>query len=110
MARQSEEHLKAGAETVIMDIPLLIESNLLHMVDKVLLVYIPTKLQLERLMERDKSTKEEAMSRINSQLPIEKKKEYAAGIIYNDETIEETEKQLDALLRSWKVIYRDKKV
>ena len=104
MARQAEEYLKAGAETVIMDIPLLIESNLLHMVDKVLLVYIPEKLQLERLMERDKSTKEEAMSRINSQHPIEKKKEYAAGIIYNDETIEETEKQLDALLRSWKVI------
>ncbi|UTR11354.1 dephospho-CoA kinase [Evansella sp. LMS18] len=98
MKRQAQEYKESGNETVIMDIPLLIESNLLHMVDKVLLVYVPRTLQLERLMKRDGSEREEAESRIASQLPIDEKKSYADAIIYNEGAIEETEKQLDDLL------------
>lgn len=98
MKRQAHEYKESGYQTVIMDIPLLIESNLLHMVDKVLLVYVPRTLQLERLMKRDGSQREEAESRIASQLPIDEKKSYADAIIYNEGTIEKTEQQLDALL------------
>ncbi|MFD1638966.1 dephospho-CoA kinase [Evansella tamaricis] len=101
MKRQTEELLARGFETIIQDIPLLIESKLEGTVDKILLVYVPEKVQLERLMERDNSTKEEALSRIRSQIPIDEKKNYASAILHNDGTISETEKQLDKLLLEW---------
>ncbi|MBU9721156.1 MULTISPECIES: dephospho-CoA kinase [Bacillaceae] len=103
MRRQSDEYLKAGHKTVVLDIPLLIESNLKYMADKILLVYVPQEIQIERLMKRDQSTKEEAMSRINSQMPIDEKKEVADDIIFNDGAIAETEEQLDNILKRWKV-------
>ncbi|MCK9905995.1 dephospho-CoA kinase, partial [Frankia sp. Cpl3] len=51
MREQAEEAEKAGAEIVFMDIPLLFESKLQHMVDKVVVVYAPADQQLARILE-----------------------------------------------------------
>jgi len=75
---------------VILDIPLLIEAGLHKILPNVIVVYIPQDLQLERLMERDHSSKEAAMARINSQMSIEKKKDIANIIIDNRGSIKET--------------------
>ncbi|MDF2815905.1 MAG: dephospho-CoA kinase [Paenibacillus sp.] len=81
---------------VVVDVPLLFESQLSYMFSEVLLVYIPAALQLERLMKRDSLTQEQAELRLSSQMPIEDKKPLADIIIDNSGTLEETEKQVEA--------------
>ena len=49
-------------------------------------------------MNRDKLTKVEAVSRINSQMPMEEKKEFANIIIDNNGELIETQKQVYDLI------------
>lgn len=104
MLRQRDVHIANGAETVIMDIPLLFESKLQHFVDKILVVTVSEEVQLERLMERNNLSEEEAKARIQSQLPLSVKEEGADAVINNNGTIEETKRQLENILRDWHVI------
>lgn len=93
-----------GDQVVVLDIPLLFESGLKHMVDVVLLAYVEKDVQLQRLMERNLLTKEEALARIQSQMPIEDKRKLADKVINNNGSIDDTKKQLIELLIDWKTI------
>jgi dephospho-CoA kinase len=95
MIDQKEEAIIAGKKTIFFDIPLLFESNLTWMVEKIVLVYVNPETQLKRLMERNHFSEEEAVARIQSQMPIDEKKERADDIINNNGTIDETEKQVN---------------
>ena len=101
MLRQKEEWLENGANTVIMDIPLLFESKLQSYVDKILVVSATPEIQMERLMVRNGYSADEAEIRINAQLPISEKEKGADAVINNNGTLKETEKQLDDLLVNW---------
>ncbi|MCE7793380.1 dephospho-CoA kinase [Salipaludibacillus sp. CUR1] len=102
MKKEAECCKENGHSLVVMDIPLLIESDLFHMVDDVLVVYVPENIQLERLMERNSYSKEEALKRINAQLPIEKKRSYASYVIDNSGSREETRQQVKRLLKKFR--------
>ncbi|MEC0177715.1 dephospho-CoA kinase [Paenibacillus favisporus] len=80
---------------VVVDIPLLFESGLEAMFEQVLLVYAPFEVQVERLMERNRLTKDEAVARIRSQMDIEEKKKRADVVIDNSGQPSETERQVD---------------
>ena len=86
-----------------MDIPLLLESKLTYMVDKVLLVYVDEDTQLRRLMKRNNFSKEEALSRIRAQMPLKEKIRYSDAVIDNNGTVEKTREQLLRILRQWHV-------
>ena len=101
MLRQKEEWISGGAQTIIMDIPLLFESKLQHFVEKILVVSVTPEIQKQRLMSRNELTDEEATARIRSQLPMEQKEEGADEVIYNNGTVEDSEKQLDTILLKW---------
>lgn len=101
MLRQREEWLANGAQTVIMDIPLLFESKLQHFADKILVVSVTEENQLKRLMQRNGLTVQEARARISSQLPISEKEKGADAVIYNDGSIAETQRQLEWILKKW---------
>ena len=79
---------------VIRDIPLLMELGLEKKISPVILVYVPQKIQLERLMKRDGLSEKDAVSRIKSQMDIEKKKKLAHIIIDNTGDIENTKVQV----------------
>ena len=104
MLRQRDAYLENGSKTVIMDIPLLFESQLQHFVEKILVVSVSEETQLNRLMERNQLTEEEASARIASQLPLSVKEQGADAVINNNGTVEETAKQLEDILRKWNVI------
>ncbi|EHB6449455.1 dephospho-CoA kinase [Enterococcus faecalis] len=91
--RQIEEAKKKAA-LVIVDIPLLYEAHYEAIMDQVAVVYVPEKIQKERLMARNQLTEEEAQQRIDSQWPIEMKKERADIVFDNQGTREETEQQV----------------
>jgi len=66
----------------LVDIPLFFETKR-YAIEKVIVVYVPRKLQLKRLMARDSSTKEASEQRINSQIEIDKKKQQSTYLIDN---------------------------
>ena len=78
----------------LIDIPLFFESKR-YSIEKSIVVYTPRNKQLERLMERDGSTKEEAEKRIDSQLDIEEKKQLATYIIDNSEDLKHLQQEYD---------------
>ncbi|MDX1770823.1 MAG: dephospho-CoA kinase [Planococcaceae bacterium] len=103
MLKQRDELTKKGNETFFMDIPLLFESRLQHLVEKILVVSVTEDVQLERLMSRNNLSKEEAEARIKSQLPLSEKEKGADAVIYNNGSIEESNKQLESILKIWDV-------
>lgn len=99
MRRQMEEAQTHFPDRLtVVDVPLLIESKLQSMFEKVVIVYVDQQVQLERLMKRDEMSLEQAVHRLNSQMPIEEKKKYADVLINNNGTIEETIEQVEQLL------------
>lgn len=79
---------------VILDIPLLMETKRHTGMAEVILVYVPEKIQLERLMRRDGIDGRAARERIASQMPIEQKRSLASIIIDNSGSRDETQKQV----------------
>ncbi|MGD8188447.1 dephospho-CoA kinase [Brevibacillus ginsengisoli] len=98
MVERASDAGKAGNKLVVMDIPLLFESRLQYMVDRIVLVYVPSDVQLARLIERDEVDEQQAMKRIRAQFPIETKKAEATYLIDNSGSREQTREQVDRLL------------
>lgn len=93
---------------VVKDIPLLGEKNspiaelgVGRIVDKIVVIYASEEKQVMRLREKGFTT-EEAMRRIESQVPIEEKIKFADFVIYNDGTIEEIRKQVENIYNELK--------
>lgn len=63
---------------------ILFESGFDRLTDITLLVHAPEKIRMQRAMDRDQTSKEKVINRMNSQLSDEIKKEKAGYIIYND--------------------------
>lgn len=104
MLEKRQKAVDNGERLIVLDIPLLFESKLTGMVEKVLLVYVNGDTQLKRLMERNQFTKEEALSRIGSQMPLKDKVALSDAVIDNNGSIEETEVQLNNILKEWAII------
>ncbi|MBA2173365.1 dephospho-CoA kinase [Halobacillus locisalis] len=104
MIARRESYKKKGAKAVVLDIPLLFESELTDYADRTLVVYIDEQTQLERLMARDDSKAEEAKQRIDSQIPISKKARWADAVIDNRGTVDESFQQLKDILHRWEVV------
>ncbi|MGF9963452.1 dephospho-CoA kinase [Bacillus rhizoplanae] len=104
MNAQKDMYIREKAQAVVLDIPLLFESKLTGLVDKILLVYVDSETQLTRLMERNNFTEEEAKARIASQMPLEDKITLADKVINNNGTMEETKAQLSHILKEWNII------
>lgn len=99
--RQRDEATENGVAYVVLDIPLLFESKLTNFVEKIIVVSVDSNVQLERVLNRDKMTVEEAKQRINSQIPVVEKAEQADAIIDNNGSIEASKRQLEDILARW---------
>jgi len=84
---------------LLVDIPLLFEAKLEYLVDKIILVYVPQKIQIERLRRDDNLTVKEARTRIGAQIPLYKKKKHADYIINGDSDSTSLRKQVELI---WK--------
>lgn len=77
-------------EPYLVDIPLFFE-NKSYLIEKVIVVYTPKALQLQRLIKRDNSSQIDAQKRIDTQISIEEKRAYATYVIDNSSTVEALE-------------------
>ena len=100
------EKIKASqSDYLIISVPLMIETGMNSMMDRILLIDCNVETQIERLSQRDQSSREEAIKIIESQASIESKRELSDDrIINNNETsIEELTlkvKELDDFYRN----------
>jgi dephospho-CoA kinase len=80
---------------ILSDAPLLIEERMQPLFDLVLLVYISPEEQMDRLMKRNGLSREEALQRLKSQMPIDDKLPFAQIVLNNQGTMEETRRIVD---------------
>lgn len=104
MLSERDSWINEGVKCVVLDIPLLFESNLVHFVDKTLVVFVDESVQLTRLMDRDQYTKDEALQRIKSQMPVQKKADMADAVINNNGTKHQSCEQLKQILAEWHAV------
>lgn len=88
--RGIEDARESDAAVCVLDMPLLYEKELDPLCGRVWCAYIPREIQLERLMQRDGFTLEEAESRLRSQLPAEEKAARADVVIDTSSPIQYT--------------------
>lgn len=110
MFKEIHEYEKAGEKLIIVDAPTLIENDLHKKMDFVVLVWVDTSTQIARVKNRDKMMSSNIVNRINSQMSLDKKKEYSDFIINNTGTIIETKEQVDKLLEYLNVLKTNEKV
>ena len=96
--RQIKQEISKKSRLVILDIPLLFESHAEKMCDQVLVITLPEDMQITRLMERNNLTKEQAIARIHSQMPLSEKEAKATYVISNSGTVNDLYEKLDNLL------------
>ncbi|XP_038076768.1 dephospho-CoA kinase domain-containing protein-like [Patiria miniata] len=99
-----------GYPYVIMDIPLLLEGSALRkFLRKVIVVYCDEETQLHRLMARNLS-REDALARINSQMPLREKRKLADYVIDNCGSVADTKLAVDYLNRQFQTSYAHWKI
>lgn len=87
-----------GYQFILLDVPLLFETKqMLPFVSYTIVVYCNEATQLNRLMQRNGLTEEEADVRIKSQMPLSEKCRLGNYIIDNNEDLEQTKQQVASL-------------
>ncbi|XP_042241042.1 dephospho-CoA kinase-like [Homarus americanus] len=98
--RQVFRYFLKGEQFVVLDLPLLFESNkVTSYLYKTIVVSCDDETQLERLMDRNQYTEKEAISRIEAQMPLEKKCNMADIIIENSGSLSNTRKQVEGIIK-----------
>ena len=94
----AEKYEKDGVKYFV-DLPLYFEKQNYPEFTNVLVIYAPKELQIQRVMQRDKVSKEQALSILNNQLDIELKKQKARYIIDNSEDLKHLQKEIEEFLK-----------
>jgi dephospho-CoA kinase len=93
----------ARKKIVVLDAPLLFESGLQRLTDKVIVVKADRGRQLKRLLKKTSLSKKEILMRIKAQMPLSTKVRRADFVIDNSGTEDHTKKQVVNLRRMlWK--------
>ncbi|GHQ85209.1 dephospho-CoA kinase [Helicobacter pylori] len=94
--------LEKNHQAYFLDIPLFFEvgGKKCYPVSKVVLIYAPRVLQIERLLERDKLKEAEILQRLACQMDIEQKCAMSDYIIDNSSSLKDLNKQVERFLKT----------
>lgn len=90
-------------ELVILDVPLMYETEFHTYCDEIIVVYCSFDEQVSRLMIRDHIDKEYAELKINAQTSLEEKKQRADFVIDNSFSILDTKREFKGILEELEV-------
>ncbi len=94
---------RKGVQIGVVDAALMIETGTYRDYDRLVVVYCPREVQLERLVARDGISPEDAARRVDAQLSVEEKKLYGHYVVDSSGSLEDTERRVgevwDSLLR-----------
>ncbi len=99
---QKAYELEKNHQAYFLDIPLFFEvgGKKCYPVSKVVLIYAPRVLQIERLLERDKLKEAEILQRLACQMDIEQKRTMSDYIIDNSSSLKDLNKQVERFLKT----------
>ncbi|GAA7898451.1 dephospho-CoA kinase [Helicobacter pylori] len=99
---QKAYELEKNHQAYFLDIPLFFEvgGKKCYPVSKVVLIYAPRVLQIERLLERDKLKEAEILQRLACQIDIEQKRTLSDYIIDNSSSLKDLNKQVERFLKT----------
>jgi len=103
--KKIEKKRETGADRVIVDGPLLYETDLYKSFDKIVVVSAETKKIKERLRIRGLSD-DDMNRRISNQIPLKEKEKRADFVIFNNGTKRDLEQKIEELLKrikEWEV-------
>ena len=93
-----DHYKKENVRLVIIEAALIVErGGLLNVIDDLIVVSADAETQVERIMTRDGLHRDEALSRMKTQMQISEKTKHAAYIIDNSGSLEETRKQVQEI-------------
>ena len=85
LAKINKNISDSTAPYLIIAVPLMIETGMNQLMDRVLLIDCSIETQVRRLIERDKCTKQQAQSIIKNQASLESKRAICDDVIVNEE-------------------------
>jgi len=86
--RMKNKCMQMNDKCLILEIPLLFEANFIDLCTEIWFIKCSQKMQLKRLMNRDKISQKEALKIINSQSNNINKEKLSDAVILNDENNE----------------------
>ncbi|MGS0763638.1 dephospho-CoA kinase [Syntrophomonas curvata] len=78
---------------VILEVPLLYETNMDKLCQQVVVVWVDRETQIKRLMERENLSHADAIKRVDSQMPLDEKARRADFVIDNRGSMVETKEK-----------------
>ena len=96
---------KKNNKIIFVEIQLLFEVQWEKEFDYILLISAKKSTQIKRILERDNRSEKDALNIINSQMPLDEKKERSDFVIENDGNIEELKEKIDEFLEYLKLKY-----
>ena len=94
-----EEAQRDGAQSIVLDIPLLFENGSETFFDAVVVVSAPLEVQRERVLARPGMSEQKFEAILAEQMPDEEKRAKADFIISTNQSIEETRRAVEACYR-----------
>lgn len=94
-----ERHRKAGAELVVLDIPLLFETGGTDRVDRIAVVSAPADIQRQRVLARPGMTEEKFAALLAKQVPDEEKRQRADYVIDSGKGLDHARDQVRQIVK-----------
>jgi dephospho-CoA kinase len=91
---------KEGCRIVVIEVPLLFELDMKERFDRVVVVIADKELRVNRLMERDQTSRDAAKDLINVQMPDEEKIGRADHVVWNEGSMEKLVESVDVLFKN----------
>ena len=98
----------AKSDYVVLESPLLLETDQHKLVDRILVVDISPKTQLERTLSRDGGSKDTIKSIIDSQLTRSERLNRADDVINNEQDIQSVQSEFESIHRNYLILARQK--
>ena len=92
-----EEYRRQGVKVVVLEVPLLVETDWASLVDEVWVTIAPESTVLKRLKEKSGMSEEQTLARIRSQLSSEERVKHADVVINTDCSLDELKARVKEL-------------
>jgi len=93
----AKDKTRSQEKILIIDAALIYEAKMDRLMDKIIVVYINEDEQVKRLIRRNNLSKEEALQRIKSQMPMKEKVKTADYVIDNSNSLNTTREQVEKI-------------
>lgn len=101
MEQRREACRKSGAPVVVLDVPLLFEAGMRNLADVAVCVRVSEATQLSRVQSRDGLSREAALRRVRSQMPLSQKARLSDIVLDNERPLPAVRAEVEALYAGW---------